>query len=229
MAENPALDPQGLPVPFVSEVMVLMRQGIEFHVDHLPSLGGGKWAAKGTLYMSSVRMVFVASRPTPAPSGAATPLHAFDMPLLYISGEKFNQPIFGCNNISGRVLPVQGSPEAAPSGPSVQLPHNFTIYFMEGGVGTFLPVFGNLLRGLRAANPAAASLAGAAGGASSSASREESSISPLPTSQPVQVLESVRSAYVDPKDPTVVYVEQPSSFSSTLRRRKNYQSSDTQE
>ncbi|KAI7999717.1 hypothetical protein LOK49_LG09G01620 [Camellia lanceoleosa] len=31
---------------------------------------------------------------------------AFDMPLLHIHDEKFNQPIFLCNNISGLVEPV---------------------------------------------------------------------------------------------------------------------------
>lgn len=30
-------------------------------------------------------------------------LHAFDLPLVYIRGDKLNQPIFGCNNLSGVV------------------------------------------------------------------------------------------------------------------------------
>jgi len=33
----------------------------------------------------------------PAPTG----LVAFDFPLAYLSRDKLNQPIFGCNNLSG--------------------------------------------------------------------------------------------------------------------------------
>ena len=33
MAQNPALDANGIPVPFFGEMMVLKRDGIEFHVD----------------------------------------------------------------------------------------------------------------------------------------------------------------------------------------------------
>ncbi|KAK7840993.1 hypothetical protein CFP56_016016 [Quercus suber] len=60
---------------------------------------GGHLKAKGTIYLSNIRMVFVANKPV----GNVT---AFDIPLLYVHGEKFNQPIFFCNNISGQVEPV---------------------------------------------------------------------------------------------------------------------------
>ena len=32
-----------------------------------------------------------------------TGLAAFDLPLPFIKGDKFNQPIFGCNNLSGEL------------------------------------------------------------------------------------------------------------------------------
>ena len=35
MTSNPQLDAQGIPVPFVNEMMVLARDGVEFHVDHI--------------------------------------------------------------------------------------------------------------------------------------------------------------------------------------------------
>jgi len=36
MALNPALDQHGLPIPFIGEVIVLMRKGIELHVSNVP-------------------------------------------------------------------------------------------------------------------------------------------------------------------------------------------------
>ena len=32
-----------------------------------------------------------------------TGLAAFELPLVYIKDDKFNQPIFGCNNLAGLV------------------------------------------------------------------------------------------------------------------------------
>ena len=34
--------------------------------------------------------------------GASAGLAAFEIPLAYIRRDKFNQPIFACNNLSGR-------------------------------------------------------------------------------------------------------------------------------
>lgn len=36
MALNPQLFPNGMPVPFVSEMFVLAREGVEFEVDKIP-------------------------------------------------------------------------------------------------------------------------------------------------------------------------------------------------
>lgn len=54
-----------------------------------------RWSATGALYLSNIRLVFVADKADP--SGLA----GFDMPLVYICKEKLNQPIFGCNNLAG--------------------------------------------------------------------------------------------------------------------------------
>jgi hypothetical protein len=37
MAENPQLFGNGMPVPFNGEMFVLARDGVEFHVDKIPS------------------------------------------------------------------------------------------------------------------------------------------------------------------------------------------------
>jgi hypothetical protein len=34
---------------------------------------------------------------------------AYDLPLSLIRTERFNQPIFGCNNIEGECLPLPGT------------------------------------------------------------------------------------------------------------------------
>ncbi|KAH9322280.1 hypothetical protein KI387_000542, partial [Taxus chinensis] len=99
---------------------------------------GGKVYTKGTIYLSNVRMVFVANKPVGA-------FVAFDLPLLYIHDEKFNQPIFFCNNISGKVDPVV--PEDANR--ALFSTHSFKIIFKEGGCGTFVPLFFNLIRSVR--------------------------------------------------------------------------------
>lgn len=36
MAVNPQLFPNGMPVPFVNEMFVLARDGVEFEVDKIP-------------------------------------------------------------------------------------------------------------------------------------------------------------------------------------------------
>jgi hypothetical protein len=78
----------------------------------------------------------------------SAPLRAFDAPLVrhkrarllmrafadlarsrqaYVRGERFNQPIFGCNNLSGSVFHV--GEEGGPAGSLP--PHAFTICFRE--------------------------------------------------------------------------------------------------
>lgn len=56
---------------------------------------------------------------------------------MYIRNEKFNQPVFGCNNLSGEVWSTEEG--GGPNG--VHPPHAFSLYFKNGGVGTFLPRF----------------------------------------------------------------------------------------
>ena len=44
-----------------------------------------------------MRLVFVADK-----ADATSGLEAFELPLAYISGEDFSQPILGANNLRGR-------------------------------------------------------------------------------------------------------------------------------
>ncbi|KAL9261636.1 UPF0664 stress-induced protein C29B12.11c-like protein [Drosera capensis] len=203
MALNPQLFANGMPVPFVNELFVLARHGVEFEVDKIPGSHSGKFKARGTIYLSNIRMVFVAEKP----SGD---LVAFDMPLLYVSREKFSQPVFHCNNISGNVEPVVPENENR----ALYSTHSFKILFKEGGCGTFVPLFFNLIKGVRQYNQQFTHAA------------PEPRVDPLQASQ-TPVDEMMRHAYVDPNDPTKIFLQQPTP-QSNLRRRTYYSQSGEQ-
>ncbi|XP_020587654.1 uncharacterized protein LOC110029624 [Phalaenopsis equestris] len=199
MALNPQLFPNGMPVPFVGEMFVLARDGVEFEVDKIPGSGSGHVKAKGIIYISNVRIVFVSKKPVGN-------FIAFDMPLLHIHEEKFNQPIFHCNNISGKVEPV--IPEEHHR--ALYSTHSFKILFKEGGCGTFVPLFLNLIQSVRQYNQHYAAATEAA-----------PHLDPLQAAQ-TPVDEMMRCAYVDPNDPTRIFLQQPTS-ESQLRRRTYHQ------
>ncbi|GKA26533.1 hypothetical protein Tco_0712642, partial [Tanacetum coccineum] len=64
MALNPQLYGNGMPVAFVNEMFVLIRDGIDFEVNNIYGAHGGTVKAKGKIFLSNVRMVFVADKPT---------------------------------------------------------------------------------------------------------------------------------------------------------------------
>ncbi|XP_072990411.1 UPF0664 stress-induced protein C29B12.11c [Typha latifolia] len=196
MAQNPQLFGNGMPVPFIGEMFVLARDGVEFEIDKIPGASGGHVKAKGTIYLSNIRMVFVAKKPVGN-------LVAFDMPLLYVHGEKFNQPIFFCNNISGFVEPVVPDDQHR----ALYSTHSFKIMFKEGGCGTFVPLFLNLVASVRRHNQHAIYPT------SDAAPR----VDPLQAAQ-TPVEDMMRRAYVDPNDPTKIFLQQPAG-ESELRRR----------
>ena len=94
----------------------------------------------GKLYVTTIRMVFVASNPD-----VNSDFCSFDIPLSNVRGEQFNQPIFGCNNLSGTCLPLPGFSGSI----------NWTIAFKSGGVGRLLSVLQDLLVRNRTGRPEA--------------------------------------------------------------------------
>ncbi|RWR73197.1 UPF0664 stress-induced protein C29B12.11c [Cinnamomum micranthum f. kanehirae] len=204
MALNPQLFANGMPVPFVNEMFVLAREGVEFEVDKIPGANGGIVKAKGTIYLSNIRMVFVANKPVGG-------FVAFDMPLLYVHDEKFNQPIFHCNNISGLVEPVVPEDQHR----ALYSTHSFKILFKEGGCGTFVPLFFNLLSSVRQYNQHLAQ----------STPNSGPRMDPLQAAQ-TPVDEMMRHAYVDPNDPTRIFLQQPTPESQLRRRAYHSQPSE---
>ncbi|XP_077250115.1 classical AGP protein [Tasmannia lanceolata] len=205
MALNPQLFANGMPVPFVNEMFVLARDGVEFEIDKIPGgAHGGTVKAKGTIYLSNVRMVFVANKPVGS-------FIAFDVPMLCVHGEKFNQPIFFCNNISGLVEPVVPDDQHR----ALYSTHSFKILFKEGGCGTFVPLFLNLIASVRQYNQHSAY----------PTSDTTPQVDPLQAAQ-TPVDEMMRCAYVDPNDPTKIFLQQPTPESQLRRRAYHSQPSD---
>ena len=101
--------------------------------------------------------------------------------------ERFNQPIFGANNMSGTNEPLPGGLTNAIT---------WTLTFKEGGVGTFLPLFFRLVQEMRHCMAQ-----------ENQAQYEHNFAAPPVTQQVVQQI--LGAAYVDPNDPTKLYVSQP--------------------
>mmetsp|Transcript_23304 Transcript_23304/g.38980 ORF Transcript_23304/g.38980 Transcript_23304/m.38980 type:complete len:215 (-) Transcript_23304:128-772(-) len=197
MSLNPRLysEPVGdlgkpCPVGFVGEVFILSRDGMELEFEL--SSTGTTVNCRGVLFLSNVRMVFIADKPT-------ADFTALDMPLAYLRSEKINQPIFWCNNLTANVFSVESG---GPTGDAPPWPVKF--YFKEGGLGTFIPLFFDTLQVVRTP--------------------------PLPASDqtipsaPPGVEEVVRRAYVDPNDPTTVYLTQPTEDRERIQPGGGYPS-----
>ena len=123
-----------------------------------------------------MRLVFVA-----APDSLGGALRAFDMPLLYVRGEQFVQPIFYANYFALHCFNVAlGGNEA---------PHFVTLAFKEGGAGTFLTLFNRALAIARGANT------GERAGEAQHTDAAE-----------VELRELRKSALMDPSDPSIVFV-----------------------
>uniref|UniRef100_A0A7S1X4L9 Uncharacterized protein n=2 Tax=Tetraselmis chuii TaxID=63592 RepID=A0A7S1X4L9_9CHLO len=200
MAANPALvsgyNGELLPAPFQGEYIVCRRDAIEVSLDGV-NARKGKWTATGALFLSNFRLIYIAKKEDD--SG----LRAFDLPLAYIRKEDFAQPIFGCNHLKGLVWPVGEGMGPGGSAP----PHQFKLYFKEGGAGTFLPIYFNLL--FRARPRESESMASAS----------------QPSAPPAtfgEVNKMVATAFVDPNDPTKIYLSQPVDESQRLQTNPVY-------
>jgi len=104
---------------------------------------------------------------------------AFDIPIAFMYNEKFNQPIFGANYVSCAVQPLY---DLIPGHAKLK------IWFMKGGCGTFLPLWRSIIHQIR----------------------QNNNEGPDP-----RFVEEVRQgnldniAYVDPNDPSRIFVSQP--------------------
>ncbi|MEW5302031.1 MAG: hypothetical protein WDW36_004843 [Sanguina aurantia] len=189
MSANPSLvrAPTGelFPAPFPEEAFVLKRTGMMLELDGVQT-SSKRWSTTGVLYLSNVRLVFVADQMDP--SG----LSSFDIPLAYTRNDKLNQPIFGCNNLAGQVWPAV--PGGGPSGSLP--PHKWVVYFKEGGIGTFYPMYYTLAERAKAAFEAQ--------------QRRDSQSQQGPAQlSPGAAVNLASKAFIDPADPSTIYLTNP--------------------
>jgi len=97
-----------------------------------PGVPRGKTKATGTLFLTTQRLMFMPKKQSD---------RQLDIELQGILTNKFNQPVFGANNISGTAL-SQGA-----DGAEGTVKWKFAFY--SGGVGTFLNVFLRMLAFVR--------------------------------------------------------------------------------
>jgi hypothetical protein len=128
--------------PKVLPSRLRIRDNVDFEASLLGEDGQVcmKLSKNGKLYVTTIRMVFVASNPD-----VNSDFCSFDIPLSNVRGEKFNQPIFGCNNLSGSCLPLPGFNGSI----------SWVLAFKSGGVGRLLSVLQDLLVRNRTGRPEA--------------------------------------------------------------------------
>lgn len=125
----------------------------------------------------------------------------FEMPFRGLWDERFNQPIFGCNNLTATIQfydeqPFQGG-------------LTMKIDFIAGGVNTFLPVFNNVLQATRVQMEQERRLA--------------DNVTPSPVAisesapQPTEYFPHSNMAFIDPNDPTRIYTTQPAGETDDRR------------
>jgi len=173
--ENPQLS-NGQPVPMQNEIFMLSRSGIRFSAKRS---SGKMESSSGVLYLTTLRMVYVGEGDG----------KSFDMPLATVAAEKFNQPIFGANNMTGESPPLDNA--TADN-------WKWCISFRNGGVGTFLPFFFRLLQEMR----------------NRMAAQAQAAATPVVQAEPIpQAIAQglVQAAFVDPNDPTHLLVSAPTT------------------
>ena len=201
MALNPQLvpgwGPRGttahFPAPYAGEYVCAARDHSRFVV-----VGPRRYNFSGTgsAFLTNYRLVFVLKKPT------KDGIQSFEIPLLFISEEDVCQPIFGANHLKGICRPVD-----APAGSSEKI--KWKLVFTNGGMGTMVPLFYSCLEYIRTSSRRRRrdDIDGAeeAGGAHAPTEKVQAA-EPPPASSPPSFL---ASAFVDPSDPTQIFLTQP--------------------
>ena len=150
-----------------------------------------------------MRLVFVADK-----ADDASGLRSFELPLRYIESDKFNQPLFfGANNLTGKVWPaVEGG---GPRGEFA--PHDFKLTFKDGGCGTIIPLYLSLVRHAREQFQRQRKAEREA--------REAESHSATPSDWEGRL----KRAFVDPSDPSTIFLAQPANLPEVLPTAPQYE------
>eukprot|EP00440_Ansanella_granifera_P043720 gb/GFBE01047379.1/.p1 GENE.gb/GFBE01047379.1/~~gb/GFBE01047379.1/.p1 ORF type:complete len:225 (+),score=39.42 gb/GFBE01047379.1/:1-675(+) len=155
---------------------------------------GGKLWGRGCFFLSSKRIVFVAGE-----KSCRQDFKSFAIPLQTMRRPKFEQPIFGANYLTGTTRPAPGTEADTAAAPLAGGETAFYLTFRSGGCNTFLPLLFQLLAEVQAAQQTQGSIAQAA---------QEGRLNQV--------------AYVDPSDPSVLYLSQPSAVPGS-QEQTNFQ------
>ena len=144
--------------------------------------GGAEFEFKverGSKYTGKGEMILTTCRVICLNNKNNSAFKAFDLPISLISQEGFEQPIFGANYICGKCKPLMNI-----------LPGNisFKIWFMNGGCGTFAPAYLKMVASCR---------------------RNKNRGIEQKLMSTVQNGTYRKTAYIDPNDPSVIYLQQP--------------------
>ncbi|CAD8127608.1 unnamed protein product [Paramecium sonneborni] len=171
MALNPPITQTGVPLRVDQEFFILYRNEMEgeFKIENI-----GKFSARGKVYVTTCRIVFVSDK------FQKDSFKSFDIPLAYLSAEKFQQPIFGSNYLEGNVDPLYNLLPGKT---------HFKLWFKAGGCDKFLKILVSVLTQIR---------------------RQRSSGQRVPDARMMEnFARSQSQAYIDPNDPSIIYVQQP--------------------
>eukprot|EP00871_Galdieria_phlegrea_P004215 jgi/Galph1/4795/GphlegSOOS_G3500.1 len=169
-----------LPLPYDNELFILSREGIDIEITDERNKHYG---SNGLLVVTTQRLVFV-QKQTERSSSSQT-FESFEAPFYGIWNEKFNQqPILSANNLTCDVQPFDDQP--------FQGIIHCKFIFHQGGVGIFLPVLFTSLSITR-----------------ENRQIQSSSLSSVNNDHVYHQVQQRLSAFVDPSDPSHIYMVQP--------------------
>ena len=109
MALNTIGKTSNLPVPYDSEIFLLERDDVALQCD---VEGLGRFYGKnGRIVLTTLRCVFIrAPREETEEEDCVDNFRSYEIPIAYLSKERFVQPIFGANYLEGEVSEFQIGP-----------------------------------------------------------------------------------------------------------------------
>ena len=129
------------PLPLPNEYFILSRTGVSLSLSK--NIGAKELKGDGFIFLTNIRLVFVRDK-DPATSkdfnSMEFPLHLIRHRNDTFCTPEFQQPIFGCNRMIGKIYP-----DTRAQYPLLDL-SDWTIYFKRGGCEAFCRAFDYAIR-----------------------------------------------------------------------------------